>query len=340
MSESPFECLRGQCESQGFDLCDPFHTGWYNTLIEDEGHVKSGVLKKLSVPPPSIFFGDDSTKTSGCNAVLIGNSKKIWPYFLEFLREEYEKEKTRLNDSEKAMEIVLNEPFDKFCTLKLQEIFEEVCTKSSGRHGSAFEYEIFWSHGKCSRMKLAERTNGTLHLRTLDSNENLMVSMQRAALVTGHYWHDVDGTKLCIHPKFGTWHSFRAVVIIHNRHEFSFDHDLIPKTAPSLLARPIPESEIERAQEVMKIALGQTTNGGTFSTKYGESLCQFLHSAIVEGSDWSKISPSIRSWIHLRDCISLGRAEYRFDDPQLLYHYTRDSTILRNELIKLNNESF
>jgi len=339
MSESLFECLRGQCESQGFDLCHPFHTGWYNTLIEDEGHVKSGVLKKLSVPPPSRFFGDNTTNTSVCNAVLLGNTKKIWPYFLEFLKEKYEEEKQRLSDSEEALKLVLDEPFDKFCTMKLQKIFEEIHKKSSGDNGEQFEYDFFWSHGKCNKMKSAGKTNGTSHLITLESDENLMVSMQRAAVVTGHYWHDVDGTKLCIHPKFGTWSSFRAVVLIRNKCEVSFDHELIPKAAPSLLSRPIPDSEIAKAQEVMKVALGLTMNGDILSTKYGESLCQFLHSTVVEGSDWSKISPSMRSWIHLRDCISLGRSEYRFENPQLLYHYTRDSRILRNELKLIEPEN-
>ena len=51
-----------------------------------------------------------------------------------------------------------------------------------------------------------------------DTNDSpFLVSVQRVAKVSGQYWYDDDkqGTKLCVHPKFGTWMALRAVVVFH-----------------------------------------------------------------------------------------------------------------------------
>jgi hypothetical protein len=34
------------------------------------------------------------------------------------------------------------------------------------------------------------------------------------------------------------------------------------------------------------------------------------------------------AWIAMRDCIETGKAQYRYDSEQLLYHYTKDKKYL------------
>ena len=37
-------------------------------------------------------------------------------------------------------------------------------------------------------------------------------------------------------------------------------------------------------------------------------------------------------WINVRDCIQIGKEQHRYSNPQLLYHYTKDTNILINQL--------
>lgn len=108
---------------------------------------------------------------------------------------------------------------------------------------------------------------------------------------------------------------------------------------PSLLPCPVPQEEIEKAKEQMQIAIQLSAADGSGVdygkgkiSETGKSLCKYLHHSVCDGSDWGLVSPSMRAWIGLRDCISLGRGEYKYTDAQLLYHYTKDPGILKNEL--------
>jgi hypothetical protein len=47
----------------------------------------------------------------------------------------------------------------------------------------------------------------------------------------------------------------------------------------------------------------------------------------------NKVKPSALTWINLRDALSLGRKEYRYEKEQLCYHYTRDSDILKKLMV-------
>eukprot|EP00957_Ditylum_brightwellii_P043342 3285324-Ditylum_brightwellii.AAC.1 len=160
--------------------------------------------------------------------------------------------------------------------------------------------------------------------------------MQRAAKVTGQYWHDEEGTKLCVHPKFGTWKAFRAVVVFHTNNKANDTNDSIIPEAPPLCPCPLSEEEIQKARESMEYALKVSGYSNGYAASRGSSgtddLCQYLHNSVSSGSDWSKVSPSMRPWIQLRDCISVGREEYKYCDNQILYHYTKDVDILKREL--------
>ena len=43
----------------------------------------------------------------------------------------------------------------------------------------------------------------------------------------------------------------------------------------------------------------------------------------------------MKPWIELRNAISVGRDDWKYDEAQLLYHYTKDPNILRKELSRI-----
>ena len=50
------------------------------------------------------------------------------------------------------------------------------------------------------------------------------------------------------------------------------------------------------------------------------------------------LAACFKPWIRLRDCISVGRERWKYDDAQLLYHYTRDTDVLSMELRRVRDD--
>jgi len=377
-SSSFLQDLSEECLQHGFDVCDPIHTAWYNDLIEKEGHVEKGTLKKLPEPTAgSIIFDQSTTSTSTTtkvleanvnvslpqyNAVLISNSKFIWPFFVQWILSRYKIQIQNFGEDDnaekkKAMDLLLqSNPFDTFVTDTLLEIVKTCCNKISSC-SEIESYELFWSSGNRSKYNTTCHENvdqssastmnstGTDQYHCFESkDDSFLVSMQRVAKVTGKYWHDEQGTKLCVHPEFGTWKAFRAVVVFYTRHDAENGRNHEIPTPPPYCPCPVATEEINAAKMVMEYAIKvssgnsnidygtATGDGGGGGDKDQDRLCKYLHNTITPGSDWTKVPSSMRPWIQLRDCITIGRDEYRYSDPQLLYHYTKDPDILMNEL--------
>eukprot|EP00985_Skeletonema_marinoi_P020216 scaffold11896_cov77-Skeletonema_marinoi.AAC.1 len=96
--------IKQKLQTSGFDLCHPIHTAWYNHMIQNEGLVESGALKLLPELSPSIIQSNEvecDGDSSGCvlpssyNAVLIGNTKAVWPSFIDWLAMKVEEKKRR-----------------------------------------------------------------------------------------------------------------------------------------------------------------------------------------------------------------------------------------------------
>lgn len=325
--------LQSKAPQKGFDLVHPFHTSWYNDLITKEGHVAKGTLAPISNP-----------ESNGCNAVLIGNTKHVWNIFLEWLVAKVNqapKQETRLSHLSTILD---RNPFDTFVHENFTQVLQE-CMETFEKDDLA-SYEIYWSNGKHEIVHLSEANQSNYRTCTdgnddyhcfVEQKDSFLVSMQRVAKVTGEYWHDEEGTKLCVHPKYGTWTALRAILVLHPKR----DQDTCAKNGQSIPSLPIPcscpvpKQDIETAKEVMQHALQISTGGNSYvdtDNQDVKELCTILHDRKSSGSDWSKVSPSMRPWIKLRDCISIGRDNFRYCDEQLLYHYTKDSDILVNLL--------
>eukprot|EP01082_Thalassiosira_pseudonana_P006086 g5529.t1 g5529 contig2:711715-712698(+) len=321
--------LKCQLHEAGFDLCHPIHTSWYNDLIRDEGHVDRGALKTLPVPPASITDEDGRQ----CNAVLIGNTKHIWPLFIQWLVAKVEQAKAEgnISDDEALDRFVQIGPFDTFVEESLSRVMQSCCAIKKS-------CEVFWSNGKRNKTHalVGSSTAKEYHcfIESDDKDSSFLVSMQRVAKITGKYWHDEAGTRLCVHPIYGTWTAFRAVVV------FEADgNEQSPSTPPIMCPCPVSNNEIEQAKDTMNYAIMMSASEehgyGAQTGKTWPDLCKFLHGTVCSGSAWEKVPETMKPWIKLRDCITNGREEWKYDDAQLLYHYTKDPELLRNALSKL-----
>mmetsp|Transcript_18613 Transcript_18613/g.42201 ORF Transcript_18613/g.42201 Transcript_18613/m.42201 type:complete len:397 (-) Transcript_18613:47-1237(-) len=363
--------LEQRLQGSGFDLCHPVHTAWYNRVIQNEGLVESGALRTLPEPPLSLQ--DDGDADNGerrgkrsvppsSNAVLIGNTKSVWPSFVSWLAARVEEEDRTGSTSPRVEDVLHSSPFDEYCEETISRSIQEVCCGDDDDAGGVASYELFWANGK--RQKFANKhhrpssSDGKSPLEgkrnvasaaakrryhCYDCNrDSFLVSMQRVANTTGQYWHDEDGTKLCVHPVYGTWTAFRVLAV------FGADRDLsgnsggsaIPP-APPPCPCPVREEELKEARAIFDYALemnlsdrGGGGNYGATSDQSWAELCTLLHGKVCRGSVWDEVPESMKPWIELRNAISVGRNDWKYDDAQLLYHYTKDPDILMSEVEK------
>eukprot|EP00581_Thalassiosira_minuscula_P016274 CAMPEP_0183732722 /NCGR_PEP_ID=MMETSP0737-20130205/39181_1 /TAXON_ID=385413 /ORGANISM="Thalassiosira miniscula, Strain CCMP1093" /LENGTH=311 /DNA_ID=CAMNT_0025965809 /DNA_START=151 /DNA_END=1086 /DNA_ORIENTATION=+ len=310
-------------------------------MIQEEGLVENDTLKML--PEPSVILGGEEKSTICHNAVLIGNTKTIWPVFLNWLASkvnETKKDNKHFTDEEALQQI--STPFDTF----VQESILQALLRCCKEHKELKSVELFWSNGKRQKLNTKQisdsATSGNVRSEEnyhcfREDEDSFLVSMQRIAVTTGEYWHDMEATKLCVHPEYGTWTAFRTVVVFDTSSNLSASTPL----APPIRSCPITGEEIKMAKTVFDYALRMSSSEdgqgyGTTLNKSWEELCDYLHGTVCSGSKWENVPDSMKPWIQLRDCISVGREKWKYSQEQLLYHYTRDSEILRMELDGIN----
>lgn len=144
-----------------------------------------------------------------------------------------------------------------------------------------------------------------------ETQPDKLVSMQRVAMESGFAYHDPT-TQLTIHPLYGPWNSYRAVVILH---DYVNDSDATPPPHVPCLLTP---QEKKCAKEAMKRAIAVSDM---------RNLCHQLHGG-TKNPDMLRVC---KAWIAMRDCIERGKAAYRYDEDQLMYHYTKDIKYLKSD---------
>eukprot|EP01061_Rhynchopus_euleeides_P013568 TRINITY_DN23666_c0_g1_i3.p1 TRINITY_DN23666_c0_g1~~TRINITY_DN23666_c0_g1_i3.p1 ORF type:complete len:274 (+),score=126.67 TRINITY_DN23666_c0_g1_i3:105-926(+) len=164
------EVLRQDLASRGIDAWKPFAAEWYN---EEREKLDDKVKESLHVLPEAPWSRKDGKGTA---AVLIGNSKALWPKFIDHLHARGVKTEEDLGEN----------PFDKFVRDNITEAVK-TCLGEKG-----ITYRCFWSP------------------RDADGK---VISLQRVAVLAGDAYLD-NGTHLCIHPVFGAWCSYRGVISI------------------------------------------------------------------------------------------------------------------------------
>lgn len=261
----------------GFDICHPFHTSWYNQTLDNDNVGKSD---------------DDDDKVGGATkkkglcrrlpvgqAVLIGNTARLWPFFQTWLQQQ-QQQHTPLVDN----------PLDTFVTQTIRHVTqtEHVLVDNNNNDTVAPPPPIFWDY---------------------DWDPANLVSMSRVATVSGLcYYHPT--AQLAIHPVYGPWLSFRAVVVVLV--------ETLETSSSPLPPPPQLENPLTRAQDLV--------------------VCQAAQKAWAHNNDnghsTTTTTDAIQPWIALRDSIPIGRP-YRFSQNQLLYHYTRNV----DELLQVSSSS-
>ena len=213
----------------------------------------------------------DFGRRDGALAFLLANSRALWPCFLDWLKAQPEPEH-------------IADPLDRYTESVIRGAVAKLTT-TQGDEGSAPAHDIFWSWEKGDRL----------------------VSMQRVAVASALCYHDGE-TQLAIHPTYGAWVAFRAVVVINARPPSA--------PAPDKLACLLTDKEKAAAREAMAAALRASDEA---------NLCTQLHGA-------KGMEKDVRlAWAALRDCVGVGKDE-RYSEEQLEYHYTKDKAVLLRAL--------
>ena len=245
--------FRAVLASEGFDITHPLNTSWYNSYIEKEG------LPLKPLP-------------NGAVAILIGNSRAMWPKFLAWLGRQVEAKGV----SPEFIRFKIPDPLDTFTATAIARAASSALTEG---------HELYWPWETGDRL----------------------VSMQRVAVCSGLCYHDSE-TQLAIHPEFGAWLAFRAVLVL----------DAPPAAcslgleAPSRVGCLMTDAEKAAARAAMAAALRASDEA---------NLCTQLHGE-------KGMERDVRlAWAALRDCVEVGKT-HRYSDAQLTYHYTKEWTVL------------
>ena len=134
-----------------------------------------------------------------------------------------------------------------------------------------------------------------------------LVDMNRAARVSGLCYFS-DEMFLSVHPTFGSWVAFRAVVVLD-----------LPAThlhgPPAHLPPLLSDAETEAARAAFAAALQASSE--------------------VELSVDGMPLHLAHKWAKMRDCVGVGR-EHKYSDVQSEYHYTKDRALLTKALAELD----
>uniref|UniRef100_A0A7S1JBW8 Cyanocobalamin reductase (cyanide-eliminating) n=1 Tax=Eutreptiella gymnastica TaxID=73025 RepID=A0A7S1JBW8_9EUGL len=140
-----------------------------------------------------------------------------------------------------------------------------------------------------------------------DEGERL-VSFQRVAEVASVAFLDT-ALHLSVHPKFGAWVSWRALVVVDSCPK-AFG---LPELPPHPLPCPIPKEVRDLAAEKSAAAMQQ------FNAVSG---------AVRQAAGSTQLAVW-RLFLEIRDLVEIGRDEWRFGPEQLEYHYTKNISILQ-----------
>jgi len=284
--------LSTELERYGFDICHQFHPSWYNDSIKNDD------LPAEILPP----FPNASPHST---AFLVGNTKNLWPVFLNWLYREKHVSKVDSGDDD----ILHNDPLDAYTKEVIGKVIDDNSWRllsSSSPSSMAEDTSSGKRNGgllhKSSRGMKCNGTEESIQYDVYwaaDTSKERLVSMQRISQVSGLCYLD-EATNMACHPTYGPWISFRAAIVLTpwccTSIEESECDDLVSPPPPERLAPGLLRKEEAAAAR------------------------EYLQQAFDEGRPDEVHKYLIAS----RDCITLGKEKYRFTESQILYHYTQN----------------
>lgn len=134
-----------------------------------------------------------------------------------------------------------------------------------------------------------------------------LVDMNRAARVCALTYFS-DEMFLSVHPTFGSWVAFRAVLV------FDLPADHLSASAPAPLPPLLTDEEAAAAKLAFDAALKASSE--------------------VELSVDGMPRHLAEKWAAMRDCVGRGR-EHKYDQLQSEYHYVKDAALLAQAIAQL-----
>jgi hypothetical protein len=193
--------------------------------------------------------------------------------------------------------------------------------------------------------------------------------MGRIASYAGFSYLD-DETHLNIHPEYGTWHSYRAVLLVAVDEQDDNNNDDADNTVLSLsLSSLISEEEAiasklafdnalqissaigysnKEEDDVGSIGTAKEVDVDAIKDQLSEELGEGKYNTNTNADNGNDNNNDSRrniinrkeeiplAWMKLRDSMSIGRQKYKYDNNQLLYHYTKDTKCLIDGMKQLN----
>ena len=271
---TPHDTLAEELRAGGFDVFAPMRVSWYNDYIKSLG-LSTDSTKYLEASGEQHASGEaapfalrplpDFGRPGGNSlAFMIGNSRAMWPCFLRWLQQ-------------KPEPLAVKDPVDTYTA----EVIDAAIGRFAAAAGSPRK-DTFWA---------------------ADMSPERLVDMNRAARVAALCYFS-DEMFLSIHPTFGSWVAFRAIIVV----DLPATHlHGPPRHLPPLLT----DDEAAAAKEAFAAALQASSE--------------------VELTVDGMPLQLAQKWAAMRDCVGLGR-EHKYSQRQSEYHYTKDRKMLEEAL--------
>lgn len=177
--------LADELRSAGLDVIAPMRVSWYNDYLRELGlatdsttYLESSGEEHASGEAAAFKLRPlpDYNRDGNALAFLIGNSKALWPSFLSWLAQQGD-DPTQVSD-----------PVDTYTGDMIKQAVERFAASAAT---PAVAHQTFWAH---------------------EMTADRLVDMNRVSRVCGACYFS-DEMFLSVHPTFGSWVAFRAVVV-------------------------------------------------------------------------------------------------------------------------------
>ncbi|KAJ3223580.1 hypothetical protein HDU78_011262 [Chytriomyces hyalinus] len=278
--------LQKSLHAKGLDIAAPFLAQTYNSAC--------GKL------PPLATFGRSRTL-----AVLVGNSRHLWPHF------------ERHCAANPALVAASADPLDDYVTQSVEDSVREVSGGVGLNDESSASLSDAASLGVPSSVfadgtqpptsvamdgtLLAAKKHTKSDIRYTCSKDDKFVHFQRLAHDVGVAFFNRT-VFLCVHPTFGPWFAFRAVIVF----DMDFDSDWVADL--QLYNSPIPDPYPECSTQVQEWMDKFYAAAKEYSNRQHEN-----HKYLIGARDAATRPEQL---------------QYRYGPEQLRYHYTKDKSVL------------
>ena len=220
-SSSGVAACRAALAAKGFDICHVMAVSWYNDLFR-EGAALAGNARCRPLPT---FSHDGDGDGKDCLALLVGNTKALWPKFCEHARST-------------AADLQESDPLDAYTERAVADAAAAAfgggtgTSTGTGASAACCKHAIFYGHDGAR-----------------------LVAMQRAAHAAGFAHYDTATTHLCLHPTYGAWFALRAIVVCDRAVARA------PAAAPPPLDAVLPEADRAKCVAAYQRAIAPREDG-------------------------------------------------------------------------------